>query len=42
MQGVALHAPREASLQVEVLLQIVKDCFNLRSAFEEFPLASGE
>jgi hypothetical protein len=41
MQGVALHTSGEATLQMEVLFEIVEDGFNLRPAFEEFPLAFG-
>lgn len=39
MQGVALHTSGEATLQMQVLLEIVEDCLNLGSTFEEFPLA---
>lgn len=40
MQGVALYAPREAALQVEMLFQVVKDGLNLGSALEKPPLAA--
>jgi hypothetical protein len=42
MQGVALHTSRKASLQMEMLFQVVKHRLNLRSSFQEFPLASSE